>query len=172
MQQPVVIAADSMSELTTIVVVVVIWLVLWFGIKLWFFSKEVVAEILPEPGVPFELRFHTEVSKKMSVRFEFDLSHGGGERDFGVVVDLLVDINGQITKDVVGIGNEIHMPVNRTSGSFLMGEDSGSLNGARSKATVILARLVLNTGNEVHITGTVHLELETHSNRMRLYVVK
>lgn len=161
-----------MNEIILITVSIGIWLVLWFGIKWWFYSKNVVAETLPEAGAPFELRFHAEVEKKMTLRFEFDLSHGGGERDFGVVVDLHVDINGQITKDVVGIGNEIHMPVNRISGNFLMGEDSASSKGARSKATVILARLVLNTGNEVHITGTVHLEPETHSNRMRLYVVK
>ncbi len=149
-----------------------IWLILWFGIKWWFFSRRVVAEVLPTPGVPFQLHFSTDEKKKMSMRFEFDFAHGGGEDDFGAVIELYVDINGEITEDIIGIGERVHMKVNRVVKGFLMGRDSHSPKGARSKATVIPVEFVLNPGNEVYVKGTVHLEPETKADHMRIYVVE
>ncbi len=166
------VTAGSGYEIVLIVASIGILLIFWFGIKWWFFSRKTIAEILLQPDAPFDLRFYVEKPKKMAMRFEFDFTHGGGEKDFGAVVDLGVDINGQITQDVVGVGNQIHMPVNRVITNFFMGQDRESSKGARSKATVILVRFVLNPGNQVIITGAVHLEPETQPNHMKIYVVE
>jgi hypothetical protein len=159
-----------------IVLIVLVTILVTGGVVLYFLPRGKVAEILVQPGVPFELRCSPNDDREYKVCLRYSLAwQEGGKNAYGLACVLTGSIDGsQVVDEAVKVGGgKVDVPTRSWAGTEYLASTSSGPSGYSKSATVVLAKLGRRAlTSEITVSGTITPGDNVGVRSLKVYVAR